>query len=300
MSGTILVTGAGGRHGSTGTHLAQRLLEDGVPVRILVRRESDASRALQTLGAEVAVGDLHDRRTLEPALEGVEQAYFAYPVAGGVVSAAANWAEAVRRAGRPIRTVVLSMAPAHPEHPSALGREQWLAEEVLRWAGIDVFVLRVMALFHENLPLLHGRSLADDDVIRNAFGASTLSWINGKDAAELAVRALTRPELFDGPLAEIPGTELLTHQEVADVLTGVLGKPVRFEPIGVDEWKAELAGVVNADMASHIPNVAAAVLRRGTSMAPDSSRYTQLTGRQPVALSSYLGSIKDTLVDGRA
>ncbi len=302
MTGTVLVTGAGGRHGGTGTHLTQRLLEQGVPVRILVRRESAAGRALRTLGVDVVLGDLHDRRTLEPALDGVEQAYFAYPVAGGVTSAAANWAEAIRRTGRPIRTVVMSMGPAHPEHPSALGREQWLAEEVLRWAGIDVFVLRIMALFHENLPLLHGRSLAGDAVIRTAFGPSALSWINGSDAAELAACALLKPELFDGPLAEIPGTELRTHQEIADVLTGILGKPVRFEPISVAEWRDELTamteGALNADMAAHIPNVAAGVLRRGTSMAPDPGRYTELTGQKPVALASYLESIKHTLVPG--
>jgi hypothetical protein len=47
-----------------------------------------------------------------------------------------------------------------------------------------------MALFHQNLPLLHARSLADDGVLRNAFGDSTLSWINGSDAAEPAAPRL--------------------------------------------------------------------------------------------------------------
>lgn len=40
--------------------------------------------ALQSSGAEIVVGDLHDRRTLIPALEGVEVAYFTYPIAGGI------------------------------------------------------------------------------------------------------------------------------------------------------------------------------------------------------------------------
>jgi uncharacterized protein YbjT (DUF2867 family) len=40
MSGSaapILVTGATGRHGSTGAHVARRLREEGRPVRILAR-----------------------------------------------------------------------------------------------------------------------------------------------------------------------------------------------------------------------------------------------------------------------
>jgi hypothetical protein len=70
----------------------------------------------------------------------------------------------------------------------------------------------------------------------------------------------------------------------------------------VDAWKDELtamASAVNADMASRIPVGAAGFLRRGTGTAPGPSRYTRLTGRMPATLSSYLGSIEHTLLNGR-
>jgi nucleoside-diphosphate-sugar epimerase len=80
----ILVTGATGRHGSTGEHVARRLREEGKPVRILARMLSERTETLAALGAEVVIGDLHDRRSLVTALADVEQAYFTYPVDAGI------------------------------------------------------------------------------------------------------------------------------------------------------------------------------------------------------------------------
>ena len=129
----ILITGATGRHGGTGAHLARRLREAGRSVRALVRRLDERTAPLQALGAEIVVGDLHDRASLVPALEGVGSAYFTYPVNGGIVQAAANFAAAARQVGGRPRVVVMSVGVSHPESPSHLGRAQWLAEEVLGW-----------------------------------------------------------------------------------------------------------------------------------------------------------------------
>src|SRR5256712_3972297 len=154
----ILITGATGRHGGTGTYLARRLREAGRSVRALVRRLDERTAPLQALGAEILVGDLHDRASLVPALEGVGLAYFTYPVNSGIVQAAANFAAAARQVGGQPRVVVMSNGASHPESPSHFGRAHWLAEEVLGWAGLDLVILRIASLFYENVPTLHGRS----------------------------------------------------------------------------------------------------------------------------------------------
>ena len=195
MSGSaapILVTGATGRHGSTGSHVARRLREEGKPVRIVARTLSERTDALAALGAEVVIGDLHDRRSLVTALADVDQAYFTYPVDAGAVAAAAHCTAAIRETGRAIRTVVMSMGPAHPLHPSDLGRAQWLAEEVMTWGGLDVLILRVGATFHQNLVALHDDSIRRENLLRNSFGDGPVGWINGSDAGELAVAAFIR------------------------------------------------------------------------------------------------------------
>lgn len=67
----VLVTGA---TGFVGSHLAKRLLQDGHEVRILIRPGRDASH-LDLLGAEIALGDLVDRESVNRAMDGVEVVY---------------------------------------------------------------------------------------------------------------------------------------------------------------------------------------------------------------------------------
>ena len=156
---------------------------------------------------------------LVTALADVDLAYFTYPVDAGIVTAAANYTAAVRETGRAVRTVVMSMAPAHPQHPSDLGRAQWLAEEVMTWGGLDVLILRVAAIFQENIVALHGDSIRRDNLLRNSFSDKPVGWISGSDAGEVAVTALLHPDLFDGPVCYPSGSESLNHHEVAEILS---------------------------------------------------------------------------------
>src|ERR1700741_1882779 len=87
---TVLVIGATGRHGGTGARVVERLQAAGRVVRALVRSDDDRAQRLRESGVQTLVGDLHDRRTLAPALDGVGSVYVAYPVAAGVRRALGN------------------------------------------------------------------------------------------------------------------------------------------------------------------------------------------------------------------
>jgi uncharacterized protein YbjT (DUF2867 family) len=298
--GPVLVTGATGRHGGTGAYVVRRLVEEGLAVRALVRRLDERSEQVAALGAELVVGDLTDYRTLTPALDGVSAAYFTYPVDAGIVPAAAHYAQAAREVGGAFRTVVMSMGPATQRHPSHLGRSQWLAEQTLQWAGLDVTILRMAAMFHENLPLLFAQSVRDESMIRNCFGENPMSWLNALDAAELCVVALLRPERFADKVAHyLPGPELYDFHQVAKILGDVLDRPVGFEPISREAWTESMlalaasprAGLLQPDMARHIAACGYAVansLERGDTDYQDTGLFQRLTGREPVLLHQYL------------
>lgn len=298
----ILVTGATGRHGNTGEYLVRRLVESGHPVRVLARTLSERTDRLAELGAQIVVGDLHDRRTLLPALADVDLAYFTYPIDAGVVPAAANYASAVRAVGRRPRTVVMSMGPARPDSPSALGRAQWLAEDTMESEGLDLLILRVSALFHENLAVLHGGSVRERGLIRNSFGPRPVAWISGRDAAELGLAALLHPERFSESVYYAKGSELYSHGEIAAVLSELTVSPVRYEPVTEDEWRADLealastAGqdVVNPAMAQHISAVGQTVASNRRTLPADADALVALTGREPVALRDFLIDNLDT------
>lgn len=70
---TVLVTGA---TGYIGGRLTARLVERGVPVRVLVRDPRRIRGRWWAKQVEVVHGDLFDAASLEAALDGVEQAYY--------------------------------------------------------------------------------------------------------------------------------------------------------------------------------------------------------------------------------
>src|SRR5437588_12977945 len=66
-NGSILITGAAGQLGAVGRTVTRLLLERGLPVRAMVRREDDRAAALRAAGAEVVVGDLLEPASGKPA-----------------------------------------------------------------------------------------------------------------------------------------------------------------------------------------------------------------------------------------
>ncbi len=131
----ILITGATGRQGGTGLAAAKELLRRGYSVRTLVRKLDARAEILRALGTEVVVGDYSNYGSLLAALEGIESAYFCYPVAAGIAEAAGLFAGAGRQQGLK-RIVDLSLATTAVDSPSSQGRAQWVAEQIFEWAGM--------------------------------------------------------------------------------------------------------------------------------------------------------------------
>ena len=170
----ILVTGATGRQGGTGRTVATALLARGMPVRALVRTLDVRAEALRKLGLEIVVGDFGNYRSLVAALDGVESAYFCYPVAAGVAEAAGFLAGAGRDRSRK-RVVDLSLATSRVDSPSPQGRAQWVAEKIFEWAGFDGVHLRIAAFFMENILVTDGENIRRNGRIANSFGGKALT-----------------------------------------------------------------------------------------------------------------------------
>src|SRR5262245_51209865 len=75
-NGPILVTGAAGQLGAVGRTVTGLLLERGLRVRAMVRREDERAAALRAVGAEVVVGDLLEPADVYRAVSGSRRVYF--------------------------------------------------------------------------------------------------------------------------------------------------------------------------------------------------------------------------------
>jgi uncharacterized protein YbjT (DUF2867 family) len=292
---TVLVMGATGRHGGTGARVVERLQAAGHGVRALVRSDDERAERLRQSGVQTLVGDLHDRRTLLPALEGAGSVYVAYPVAAGIVDALANVASVIHELGSSPYVVIMGSGAADPNSPSGIARAHALSEELLLQLGVNFTAVRGSAFFYENVLGFHADSIREAGVFANSFGDARPAWISGTDVADLCASALLDPQSHaDNPFVYPPGHELLSHQEIADIVSEETGREVRYQHITADEWSRQLqahsGGLPNHAMIQHITTMAAmcendtTILRKDT----DPSALAAASGRPPLTFRNFV------------
>jgi NAD(P)H dehydrogenase (quinone) len=237
----FLIIGAAGRHGATGNHVARQLLARGMPVRAFVRQADERADELRELGAEIAVGDIRDYEAVRAALDGVQRAYFTYPLADGLLLATATFAAAGKQTG--LQSVVnMSQITARPDHRSPAARQHWLAERLLDWSGIGVTHLRP-PFFLENLFNVAAPTVRTEGNIYLPYGHGRHAPVGGEDIARVAVGILTDPAAHLGKTYVPTGPASLSMVEQASIFSRVLGRPVEYVDIPVERWRQSLAQV---------------------------------------------------------
>jgi uncharacterized protein YbjT (DUF2867 family) len=237
----FLIVGAGGSHGATGNHAARQLLARGLRVRAFVRQADERADELRELGAEIAVGDICDYQVVRAALDGVQRAYFTYPLADGLLLATATFAAAGKQTG--LQSVVnMSQITARADHRSPAARQHWLAERVLDWSGISVTHLRP-PFFLENLFNVAAPTVRTEGKIYLPYGHARHAPIAGEDIARVAVGILTDPAAHRGKTYVPTGPASLSMTEQASVFSRVLGRPVEYVDIPVEAWRQILSHV---------------------------------------------------------
>ncbi len=207
----FLITGA---TGATGGHAARQLLEKQHAVRALAHRPDERSEQLQKLGAEVVFGDFLDFDSVRAALNGVQRAYFCYPINPGLVQATAQFAQAAKEAGVEV-IVNMSMISARSDATSKAARQHWLSERVFDWSGVPTAHLRMLAPFNTT-----GRHAP----------------VAAEDQARLIVGILQHPTAHVGKTYPLFGPVELTHPEIAAIISRVIGKEVRYQQVPIEQF----------------------------------------------------------------
>ena len=122
----------------------------------------------------------------------------------------------------------------------------------------------------------------------NSFGAARPAWISGTDVARPVRAALLDPQSHaNTPIVYPPGHELLSQQEIADIVSEETGREVRYQHITADEWSRQLqahsGGVPNHAMIEHITTKAAMCENDTTILRKDidPSALEAASGRPP-------------------
>jgi len=222
----ILVTGATGR---TGTAVVAALLEAGYPVRAMIRRDDARAAQLRAQGVEVAIAEITDIERVSAATRGVQRAYWLPPYDPHMLTGAAVFATAAREA-RLEAIVVLSQWLASPTHPAFLTRQHWLADRIFAMLP-ETMVTIVNPGFFADSPYLETIGMsAHLGVMPWMFGDSLTAPPSVDDIARVAAAALMNPERHAGRTYRPTGPAVLSGEEMAGVLSRVLGRSVRLVP----------------------------------------------------------------------
>ena len=220
-SANILITAA---TGFTGSAAIRSLIGKGHRVRAFAHRQDGRSRALEGLGAEVVYGDLNDFSDVKSALDGIERAYFCYPITNGLVQATAQFGQAARESG--VKVIVnMSQKIAREDAASHASFDHWLSERVFDWTGLAVTHLRPP--FFTEWMLLFSKMIREGQVYA-PFSRGKTAFITAEDQGRVIATILESPQSHKGQTYAICGPEELSFQEAVERASQALAKPIQY------------------------------------------------------------------------
>ncbi|MEW2495234.1 NmrA family NAD(P)-binding protein [Streptomyces nodosus] len=277
----FLVTGATGK---TGSGTIELLLRRGYHVRAMVHREDGRSRALAEAGAEVVVADFHDLDGVTAALQGVDGAYFCYPILPGLVESTVVFAQAATDAG--VRSVVnMSQISARRDADSDAARQHWLCERLLDRTTLVTTHLRP-TFFAEWLKTWW--EVRDGEgFLRLPFGEGRHAPIAAADQSYVIAAVLADPEPHDRAVYPLHGPVEQNHYGIAGAMARVLGFPVRYEPVGIEEFTSAMRGRgLPEHLVQHLSSVA--VDYRNGLFAGTNDIVSTIGGRAPLTVEQFV------------
>ncbi len=283
MRRMLLITGASGVVGHRVAHL---LAARGTRVRLMAR---DPGKVQAPPGCEVVAGDYADPGSLAAPFRGIDTAL--------IVSGYAREGDRARLHGHAISAaahagvrhlVYLSFQGASPSSRFPMARDHALTEGLLAASGVPYTALRD-SLYLDVIPHLFDR----DGVVRGPAGAGRAAFVSREDVAQTVVAVLLQPPAVSGAL-DVTGPEALSLYDVAARVSGLVGRPLRYEDETVEAgrlWRAT-SGAPDWEVETWLGSYLA---QAAGELEPVSETVTRLTGRVPLTLERHFTEFPEQL-----
>src|SRR5499425_2876865 len=242
--GLILVTGAAGQVGAVGRTVTGLLLDRGLPVRAMVRREDDRAAALRAAGAEVVVGDLLEPPDVYRVVSGCRRVYFGMSVSAAYLEATVTMAAVAREVGVValvnMSQMTVSQMSLQNTTPSPQQRQHWLSEQALAWSGLPVVTIRPTVFLEGFFLPLAGPTVRDRGRIELPFGRGKTSPVAAADVAQVVAAVLAEPGPHLGRVYELTGPRSQDMHGVAREFSDALNREVTYSDIPAEDWEREI------------------------------------------------------------
>ncbi len=289
--GSILVTGAAGQLGAVGRTVTGLLLDRGLPVRAMVRREDDRAAALRATGAEVVVGDLLEPADVYRVVSGCRRVYFGMSVSAGYLEATVTMAAVAREVGVNalvnMSQMTVSQMSIQNTTPSPQQRQHWLSEQALAWSGLPVVTIRPTVFLEGFFLPITGPSVRDRGRIELPFGRGKTSPIATADVARVVAAVLSDPGPHLGRIYELTGPRSQDMHGVAREYSDALNREVTYSDIPSEDWERELK---KAGLPEHLTRhlVTMAELNRAGRYDRMADGVERVTGRQAMSVREFV------------
>ena len=286
----VLVTGAAGGVGSTARTAIATLLEQGHRVRAMVRKLDARADTLRDMGAELAVADMLDIVAVRAAMQGCSVLYFTMSISPTYLEAATNVAVTAKSLGVKAFVNLSQMTVSEMSETNTTSspeqKQEWLADQMLRWSGLPVVYLRPTAFF-DGMFLVQGvKGIRDDDVIRLPFADGKTALIAGADVGVAAAAVLANPEPHIGKVYELTGAQSMTMTRYAEEFSLALGRRIQYVNVPPQIWEAKLREAqLPAHLIAHL--IAMGQLNRDNRYDRMTDTFEQLVGRAPISAAEF-------------
>jgi NAD(P)H dehydrogenase (quinone) len=289
----ILVTGAAGQVGAVGFKIVEQLRAKAIPVRAMVHRFDDRSKALEQLGAEVVQGDLTDLPDLNRIMRGCSRLYFGMSVSPSYLEAAVNVAAVAKHYGYELFLNISQMTVSQMSisETTASGQQKmhWLAEQVLNWSGLPTVEVRP-TVFLENFFFYQwaAETIRKDGEIRLPFGSGRTSPIASYDVARVIVEILINPKPHIGKVYELTGPKSQDLNGIANEYSQALGRPVKVVDIPLEKWTEQELKPKNLPehVVKHLHTMA--LLHRDNRYDRLTQTVEEITGIKPMSVKEWV------------
>lgn len=281
---SILVTGA---TGNVGAEVLRILQKEGQAVRAAVR--DAAARSSSSNDVQYVQLDFMKPGTYGPALQGVSKLFLVRPPAISDTQRYINPVIDAAKAAGVEQIVFLSLLGAE--------KNRWVPhhriEKYLEASGIAWTFLRA-SFFMQNLSTTHRGDIREHDEIFVPAGKGKTSFIDVRDIAAVAAKALTEPghAMKAYPLT---GSEALDYAEVARIFSEVLGRQVVYRNPSIWSFVRTMRqrGLGLPFILVMVGIYTTARLRLAGTVTADTAT---LLGRAPITMRQFVADYKDCWV----
>lgn len=231
--------------GQTGCQLVRNLLDRDLPVRVVVRMPERLAADVAAR-VDVVVGSHGDAATIDAALEGASALFWLAPP-----DTSQTMAQAYLDFTRPAVAAIRMHGVARVVSVTALGRGtpwQDRAGLVTASIGMDDLLMSsgaafrglAMPTFMDNL-LRQADSIRDAGVFYGPIDPDLKAPVTAtRDLAAAAARLLSDPDWAGQSEEPVLGPEDLSQNDMAAIMGDVLGRPVRYQQISMDDFRTQL------------------------------------------------------------